>query len=73
VRNKKEVGATVSDLLRLRDEYHELAKRCKAEALKCRADKAAELRGQARAYEGVWLDLNDMINGKGHPSARRRG
>jgi len=73
VRSKKGVGATVSDLQRLRDEYHEMAKRCKAEALKCRGDKAAELRGQARAYEGVWLDFDDMINGKGHPSARRRG
>jgi len=70
---KKAIGATVSDLVRLRDEYHEMARRCTAEAKRQHGEKAAGLRGQARAYEGVWLDMSDLINGKGHPSARRRG
>lgn len=71
--NRKAAAATVSDLIRLRDEYHEMAKRCKAEAANHYGEKKAELLGQARAYEAIWLDLNDMANGKGHPSARRRG
>ncbi|WP_282265956.1 hypothetical protein [Stenotrophomonas sp. PS02298] len=70
---KKEVVATVSDLTRLRDEYHDMARRCKAEAANARGEKAAHLRGMAAAYEGTWLDFSDMIEGKGHPSARRRG
>lgn len=73
MRSKTGVGATVSDLLCLRDEYQAQAHRCKAEAANCHGEKAAGLIGQARAYESVWLDMNDMANGKGHPSARRRG
>ncbi len=51
---KKEVVATVSDLTRLRDEYHDMARRCKAEAANGRGDKAARLLGMAAAYDGIW-------------------
>lgn len=71
--SKKNVVATQSDLIRLRDEYHAMAKNCKSEAAKVNGDKRMKLLGMAQAYEGVWLDFSDMANGKGHPSARRRG
>lgn len=70
--NKKR-AATVADMTRLRDEYHAMAHRCRDAAKEQRGDKAAELRGMAKAYEGVWLDMDDMANGKKHPTLRRRG
>lgn len=63
---------TASDLIRLREEYREMGRRCKDAKSAARGDKAAAFEGQARAYEACALDLNDLIEGRGHPSARRR-
>lgn len=71
--NKKETAATVSDMIRLRDEYHAMAHRCREAAKTQRGDKAAELQGMAKAYGGVWLDMDDMAQGKKHPTLRRLG
>ncbi|HGM5448569.1 TPA: hypothetical protein ACKPYZ_000932 [Stenotrophomonas maltophilia] len=65
-------GATEKDLANLRNEYLDLALRCRTEAKKLRGDRAAALEGQARAYAGCAADLFDLINGRKHPSARRR-
>lgn len=65
-------GASEKDLLTLRNEYEQFALRCRTEAKRQRGDRAAALEGQARAYVGCAADLNDLINGRKHPSARRR-
>ncbi len=65
-------GASERDLLMLRNEYEQLALTCRTEAKRQRGDRAAALEGQARAYVGCAADLNDLIIGRKHPSARRR-
>ena len=59
-----------SDLVRLRNEYEGLARKAEEKARQP-GQSSALLRGQASAYRGVAADINDLIRGKGHPSARR--
>lgn len=68
---KRKPGATEAELLRLRNDYEARAQLCQEQAKKLTGDRAAALRGQARAYEGCASDLNDLALGREHPSARR--
>jgi hypothetical protein len=68
---KRKPGATEAELIRLRNDYEARARLCHSQAKTMTGDRAAALRGQARAFEGCALDLNDLAQGREHPSARR--
>lgn len=67
---KPQAMVKASDLVRLRNEYERLAR--DAESRVRQPGKTGVVSsGQAHVYRAVAADLNDLINGKGHPSARR--
>ena len=68
---KRKPGATEAELIRLRNDYEARARQCLAQAQLLTGDRAAALTGQARAYQGCALDINDLAQGREHPCARR--
>lgn len=62
-----------NDLIKLRDEYRAMVANMVATERASRDPNLADrLRAQARALGGCATDLNDLIDGRKHPSDRRR-
>ena len=60
----------IADLVRLRDDWERMARET-TKAAAVSAERRASLAGEARARSTCAADLNDLILGRGHPSARR--
>ncbi|KAF1692747.1 hypothetical protein CSC62_14020 [Pseudoxanthomonas jiangsuensis] len=59
------------DLVRLRDDYERMARQASEAARTADAARRPGLRAQARERSAIASDLNDLIEGRDHPSARR--
>lgn len=61
----------IADLVRLRDDWERMVRETNRAATAAAPGQRPSLTGEARARSTCAADLNDLILGRGHPSARR--